>query len=118
MANFTLAFPSCGSSQAINNQNSRLQFSTQHDENNIQEYLNQQAPPLSHTGMTATSQDFDQVNTKLPLLYAWGDQTIYPDLDPTPLDRVLEGMAHDSESNCLEKLLEGMDQQIFDGIHC
>ncbi|KAK9283317.1 hypothetical protein L1049_011556 [Liquidambar formosana] len=98
MANLAGGFPSCGGFQATNTQimNSALQFSTQHDAMNIQDYPYQGAPILSVTGNTSANQVFDsQMNVQLPPSYGWEDQNLFCDTEPDLLERLLEGMDQD-----------------------
>ncbi|KAF8397430.1 hypothetical protein HHK36_016346 [Tetracentron sinense] len=86
------------SSQETNNPNNGFQLSSQLDARNIQDYLNQQAPlPFSTVNETCDQALDNEMNLQLSSLCSLGDETLLCD----------------SEPNHLERLLEGMDQEIF-----
>ncbi|KAJ9684318.1 hypothetical protein PVL29_016682 [Vitis rotundifolia] len=78
---------------ATNNLNTGLQFSSQTDALNMQDYLNQQALLLSHAGNATANQAFDSLmNEQPPPLYGWENQNLFCDSDTTPLERLFEGI--------------------------
>lgn len=98
MAKQAFHVPSNGGSQATNNPNIGLQLYSQTCEMNIDNYLNQQIPLLSHAGVTSANQElYSQMNIELPTSHGWEEQTsnVSSDLDLP------------------ETLFEGMNQDIF-----
>ncbi|KAA8534183.1 hypothetical protein F0562_031624 [Nyssa sinensis] len=95
MANPAVDVSSYGSSPATNNPNNGLQFPSQLDMN-IQDYLNQQTPLLSHAENTSVNQVFQgQMNAQFTPIHGWEDQTTLSSYDSNPLERLLEGMDQD-----------------------
>ena len=94
MATFGLDTASGEHYGATNNFNtSGLQFSSQNDDVNMQDYLNQQALLLSHAENATASLDFDSLmNEQPPPLYGWENQNLFGDFDGTPLERLFEGI--------------------------
>lgn len=78
--------------EATDNLNTGLNFASQNDDLNIQDYLNQQALLLSHTGNETANQAFDTImNEQPPPLYGWENQNSFCGYNETPLERRFEG---------------------------
>ncbi|EEF38131.1 LOB domain-containing protein 33 [Ricinus communis] len=98
MTNLAVGIASCENPQATLNPRCEMQFSSLQDAMIPEYYQNPQDTQVNNSGYTTGNETLDsQMNVELPPLYEWEDQDPFCDFHP----------------NCLDRLLEGVDQEIF-----
>lgn len=97
MASITLDTPTGEHYGAPNNLNTGLQYFSQTEDLNMQDYLDQQALLFSHAGSATANQAFESlmIDQQPPPLYGLENQNSFCNSSATPLERLFEGIDAD-----------------------